>query len=259
MEKDKREALELLKGEFIEIYTELNYLKEEEGKTLEALYYSKIGYKELELHEKEIVVLSLKRKIEILNSWINTGRELDFSEIEKIVEIELEKYYTKLFQLSTQIAISNYRLENLIPVKVDIHNLYRKLAKKLHPDFNEFTELLQEYWGRLQKYYETQNLEGMKALELILNIETLVEEIEEENIQEKIDEILEKIKVLYKEKWELLEKYPYNMKIYIEDENWVKEKLETIENDIEQLKIKIEALQLMYVGLSSEVSSVWVN
>lgn len=259
MGKDKKKALELLKNEFIEIYTELEYLKDDESKNLEALYYSKIGFKEVELYQKEIEYLKLKREIELINSYINKGTKINLHQISIVINQELKNYYTELSSLSTKVCLANIIVENLVPIKKEISTLYKKLAKKLHPDFNEFTEELKKYWLQLQKYYSEQNFEGLKALEMILSFENIAV-TDEEDIDKKVSEMMEKIKNLYKEKWDLLKTYPFNMKIYIEDENWIIEKLQSLEVKIEEFNYQIEKLKPLYdVLLLDDGGKIWMN
>lgn len=110
---------------------------------------------------------------------------------------------------------------------------------------------------RLQEYYNTQNLEGMKALEIMLEIEKIEEITKIEIIEEKISEFLDKIKKMYQEKWGLLKMYPYNMKLYLEDEGWIKEKIESLEEKIKEFDLKIKELTLLFKMLEGE--RVWVN
>lgn len=259
MEYDGKNDLELLKGEFIQIYTQLDYLKKEEGKNLEALYYSKIGHKELELHEKEIEYLKLKRKVEILNSCFHRGVDYNLEEIEETIKKELESYYNSVSDLYKKITSADCRISNLVPVEKEVTSLYRKLAKRLHPDFCKEGEKYQDYWQRLQECYSTHDLDGMKSLELMLEFEAESEEDLEKDIDKKIEEIMTKIKNLYTEKWELLKTYPYNMKIYIEDEEWVKEKIESIKKEIDSFDLKIENLKNLYSLLIDRSEKIWVN
>lgn len=112
---------------------------------------------------------------------------------------------------------------------------------------------------QLQKYYSEQNFEGLKALEMILSFENIAV-TDEEDIDEKISEMMEKIKNLYKEKWDLLKTYPFNMKIYVEDENWIIEKLQSLEVKIEEFNYQIEKLKPLYnVLLLDDGGKIWMN
>ena len=63
---------------------------------LEAEYQKKIGYKELERMETEIIARRYKRQIELIQAAVNRQESIEESEIENQLDDEFQEWYRKI-------------------------------------------------------------------------------------------------------------------------------------------------------------------
>lgn len=143
-----------LSQEFASLLEEEENLLLHEKPVLLAKYNLTIGGYVLKYLEKQLEYLKLKRKIELLQSYINRGEVVDLASVEVAVAGEFQDWMSRISNLKQEIleaqegSFVTIRQE----VVLEIKNLYKKLARKLHPDLNKnLTEKGKLLWNRLQR------------------------------------------------------------------------------------------------------------
>ena len=167
---------------------ERDYLLYHVKPNIEALYLSLVGGNKLELLKIQTEVYALKRKMELMQACLNTGREIIPEIIETILEKEMEGQNAKLREEAKKIEDAHNRLKGPgldKDERILIRDLYFKLAKLLHPDLHpEYTDQMLALWHQVTEAYKYGDLKKMSVLEIIaghlsfpMEIPTLTEEL----------------------------------------------------------------------------------
>ena len=112
--------------------------------------------------------------------------------------------------------------------------LYRKIAKKIHPDLNPVTEnnpALSELWINVMNAYHRNDLESLERLEVQIN--SILRKTGISADETDIPDIQDKIQILENEIENILSTDPYQYKFILDDEELVKEKKEELSKEIE--------------------------
>jgi len=129
-----------------------------------------------------------------------------------------------------------------------IKELFRKLAKKLHPDINKnLTKEEIELWNKIKEAYENNDLVSLIVLEGIIDNIEIKEDVSIDSIEENIEKIknkIEKINIIIKES---LNEFPLNLREVINNESFIQSKKDELNKEIKIYKEKINELnKLIY-------------
>ncbi|MEG1254590.1 J domain-containing protein [Clostridium sp.] len=227
---------------------ELYIMVEEEKEDLihkEIIYYESkylsifgdIIYKKL---DESIEIRRLRRKIGLVQGYINNNRKIDFQAINKTIEEELKDFFRQQENLKQDIKSGKEYIE-LPELSNDeikyVKKIFRTLAKKFHPDLNsDLSTKKRRFWDRILKAYENNDLEQLRLLSTLLEDQGDVEEVNE------IDDIkanIEKIKNLIKKTEEFIHErkneFPLNIKGQLSDEQWIINEKECFTQEVENL------------------------
>ena len=114
-----------------------------------------------------------------------------------------------------------------------IRQIYRRIAKKLHPDLNPLTEQhkeLMELWLRNLTAYQCNDLKEIEEVEFL--VDQALAALGEGKTTITIPDIDEKIENLYKEIDKIKSTDPYLYKEILNDESLIKEKKQELENEL---------------------------
>ncbi|MDR0574720.1 MAG: hypothetical protein LBG96_11935 [Tannerella sp.] len=233
-----KEKYLLLKGEYVKLLTDKDCLLEWGKPQLEALYTVKIGIKQLELLELRMEVKRLKKMTELAVACLNRNEPVDWSKIEKTVDMGLEKDYEKILTEASRVAQANNLLSNLASPErsVELRKLYRSLAKELHPDVNpDLTESQKKLWHAVRRAYEHGDLESLRALSVMAqDIESNADKLSDDDFHLQIELLKAGIEKLMVEIEHIHSEFPFNIEKELRNEEWVKKQNEQTEALIEQ-------------------------
>jgi hypothetical protein len=122
------------------------------------------------LHELEIGAARLKREAELVQACINTGREIDYEEIQAILDAEFAEWQARLEAEIDDLTHHRGMLQYLLDVKIArrLRSCFRVLARRLHPDLHPVqTNTDVELWHRVLAAYKAQDVDELEALELV--------------------------------------------------------------------------------------------
>jgi hypothetical protein len=217
---------------------------------LQTEYMLSIGKLEYVVFEYQCKILRSKRKIDIIQAFLNREQSYNIVEIEKQLDNEYQEYIKKL--LEKQKEIENARLKNSNygePLSdeetSELKKLYTLIVKKLHPDINPNTT--EEQHGQFVdavNAYKNANLPELRVIYLLLE-KTSVKET-----KNTVDKLMEKKELLLNEKDYLLneiqkikETFPYSVKDLLQDEAKLQEKIDALSNQLTEYQEQYDNIE----------------
>ncbi len=236
-----KEQLEVLKIGYVALLNDKDVLLNWGKPQLEALYNTRVGIHKIELLKLQLSIKALKRKLELVRSAINTNQKIDFAEIELTIAIELANVQEQIMIESNKVLVGKKLLANLDSPQrsSDLRNIFRSLAKELHPDVNpNLTKEQQDIWQMVLDAYNFGDIDKLKAISLVYEkeIRGTEKEYTEAEISLVIESIKEGCKVLQNEIDEIKGTFPFTIENEIKDEEWVKNENDKTNKDLLSLK-----------------------
>jgi hypothetical protein len=162
----KRDALH---SQIAAVLTDLHSLADS-GPVVIGHYAVAFGDRLTRLHAAEIETARLKREIDLVQAAINSGRELDYNQIQATLDAEFAEWQAKLKAEADNLTRHREALDHLLdPAKVRaLRERFRVLARRLHPDLNPSQAPAEaELWHRVTAAYDTNDIEELDALEIL--------------------------------------------------------------------------------------------
>jgi len=248
-----------LSAEIIELQKDIASLEQELGKViferdemlntvkpnLEAEYQKKIGYKELEHMETEITARRYKRQIELIRAAVNRQESIKEKEVNKQLDNEFQEWYKKIKKQYQKVKEAENRLNSFMSddENEEFKKLYRQLVFKLHPDLNpNQTKDEENLWHRVQLTYKSGDLEEMRSLMIILEVQDSSVELpsSKDILQKWQTKLIKQIQKIINNMSELEQEFPFNIAGKLADKAWVNTKVERIQEQINQWQEKCE-------------------
>jgi len=165
------EKHDALQSQIAAVLTDIHSLKDS-GPVVIGRYAAAFSTRLFRLHEAEIESARLKREIELIQAAINSGSEVDYEQIQAILEAEFAEWQARLVEEIDNLTHHWGMLETsefLDPRIVrKLRERFRMLARRLHPDLNPSQSPAQaELWHRVTAAYEAQDLDELDALEIL--------------------------------------------------------------------------------------------
>ncbi len=224
------------------------------GPMLEARYMEAFGALDMAVYEAYVAVAALKRKIDLVQAYLNRNESPDLLKIEAVLKEEFESYQKELQRLAGKMAWAEALLkcEALSAEETRrLKELYREMARGLHPDLNpDLTEKMEGLWNRVQKAYKDGDLPLMEALyeifltskdghkESIEESEDAFAELEARHnrVKERVNSYLAKIAGLEKE-------YPFKFENLLADDKQVEKHQQELKSQTQGYNEQIKELQ----------------
>jgi hypothetical protein len=224
---------------------------------LEYLYVSKLGYLQIEVLQLQLRIKALKRKIELIVACINTEVPVDLISIELQIAVELADAEKTIMQASTDLENATYMLSHLASPtnSKELRDLYKQLAKQLHPDVNaNLTDRQKELWHIVQQAYDAGDLEKLRTIPIVYEEELLAANqtsasYTEEELLVKIKVLQEGIQVLEKQMLDIKQEFPFSMQHQILDDDWIAEEKSEQEKEIKALTNLEQSINQDYLNL----------
>ena len=187
--------------------------------------------------ELKIECIKLKKMIAFCQTKQNRGEAVDPQEMNECIEQEMRLYYHELHDM---VERNNAAKDSKVIDEIRVSRskkIYRRLAKKLHPDVNEKTrsnEKLHELWNRIVDAYKKSDVDELENLEVLTNqiLDQLGDEgieIDQENLKERIDRVIKQIN-------EILSTEPYIYLEILEDEEKINKRKEELKAEQEEFR-----------------------
>jgi len=206
---------------------------------LQTEYMLSIGKLEYAVFEYQCKILRAKRKIDIIQSYLNREQPYDITEIEKQLDKEYHEYTEKLLEKQKEIESARFKNSNYgKPLteeeSTELKKLYTLIVKKLHPDINpNTTEEQHAQFIDAVNAYKNANLSELRVIYLLLDKISVTE------TENTMDKIVSRKEILLNEKEYMLnviknikDTFPYNIKNLLQNENERKHKIDELSNQL---------------------------
>lgn len=209
---------------------------------------------------RKIECIRLKKMIAYCQKQINRGHKINMDEAGEAVDTEMAAYYVDLMDMMAR----NEEAKNAKSVDqlhlLSSKRIYRRLAKKLHPDINEKTETNEDLsllWNRIVSAYQMSDDEELENLEVLAR--KVLNDLGDEGYKIVLDDLEERIVKLEKIISELISTEPYIYRELLADPDKVKEKKDELQAELDEYTMYLAQLTDTFEGMISKegVSLTW--
>ncbi len=187
--------------------------------------------------KQKIACIERKKMLSYCMIYHNRGESVDMTRVQEQLKRDMVEYQQ---QLNNMIA-DNEACKNFkrIPEHyvIKIRQIYRRIARKLHPDLNPLTEQheeLMELWRRNITAYNCNDLKEIEEVEVL--VDKALEALGQGKTEITIPDIDLKIEKLYEEINKIRTTDPYLYRELLDDPSLVKEKQQELEDELKEYK-----------------------
>ena len=221
-------------------------------------YIREFGELIVDVFEKKIACIELKKKIEFCQMMINRDGRINMAALETYIQKEMEEFRKNLKEMADEAEAARKATRISEYEFLQIKKIYRKIVKLIHPDINPQTqesEVMMDLWQRVVIAYNCNKLKDLQELEVL--VAKVLEQIDG-RIEIDIPDIEEKIAELEKEIKEVVSTDPYQFKYILEDPEAIKLKKEELTEELKEYEEYAESLKEIYNNLfESGVVFTW--
>ena len=154
----------------IDLLVEIDDIRLRQIPIITAEYEVKIGCWQAELLRAQIAVRRAKRKLELARVYENRDEKIDIVACEHQLDEELREWHDKLVATMARYKEAVGFKSSLKPLSANkfnsVKSLYRKLAKRLHPDLHPGNPEAAELFLMANQAYENGEFEVLESLEV---------------------------------------------------------------------------------------------
>lgn len=190
-----------------------------------------------ELFRKKIECIEKKKKISYCQARVNKGMEINEYEMNSYIESTMADYYEQLEDMITETMISKQGLPITVSEQRKIKEIYRYLAKKIHPDKRPDLEddlYIKELWNEIVRAY-TYNALG-ELEELKFRVEMYLEDIDDDDVVIEFPDIEDRISKVSEEIQIILNTNPYQYRYILEDQIVIEHRKRELKDEIENYR-----------------------
>jgi hypothetical protein len=208
---------------------------------------------------------AMKRRIELVQANLNRGETVAPNLIESQIETEFHAFLSKINEQEIKNRqaefVSNSGFLSVADSR-EIQTIYRKSAKKLHPDFvGNDSKQHHEIWLQVAAAYQNTDLQTLRSLDLVIdsllqNEATLQTENSIEVLENRQEKLLAQTKLILNEISKIRKSEKFELAEKLEDEIWCDEQREIFQTKIfgetENLKRLTEIFQHLLSTIQPE-------
>lgn len=200
-------------------------------------YMNTFGKLITDLFALKISCIEKKKTIAYFQLMANQGKTVVFSEMKQYIETVMTEYRKQLDDMIKERENSKFDGQLTEMEALEIKKIHRDIAKKIHPDLNDFGDKSDEFnelWLQASIAYKLNDLEELKELEVLVN--KALNDFGKSPSHINIADIDGKISALEKEIEQIKITDPYQYKFLLENSEAVNEKKQEIADEIEEYK-----------------------
>jgi hypothetical protein len=186
---------------------------------------------------------------------VNRGISPNFNEIELIIDMETVNAQAQIMAEAEKIYQSQELLDNLSsPTDTrELKKIYYTIAKNLHPDINpDLTDSQKKIWQLVLDAYKECDADKLKALSLVYEKEITREEKftgNTDEIQLQIETLRRSCMALQEQITTIKSQFPFTIEDNLKNEQWVKEQVYNVEQEVNRLRVYKSELETEYSKL----------
>ncbi len=207
-------------------------------------YISVFGDLTTAVFKQKIACIEKKKMLSMCLMYFNRGESVDIKKVNEQIRVEMADYQK---QLDAMIA-DNETCKQMkrIPESdvLRIRQIYRRIAKRLHPDLNPLTEQHEELlnlWMRNLTAYQCNDLKELEELEVL--VEQALSALGDGKTVLSIPDIQEKINALQSEIEQIRSTDPYRFREILADEGLIREKKKGLAEECNEYRRYAEQLE----------------
>ena len=217
---------------------------EKEAEQYRMAYFREFGELITDAFQTRIDCIALKKSIGFCQAKLNAGEEIDPISMQEYIDKSMLAYRGQMEDLLSLTEAG----KSLTPISVleaeDIRRIYRRIAKKLHPDICPLTEEepeLMELFQKALSAYRRNDLKALREAETLIN--RFLKEHGEEPEPVEIEDLPEKIEDLEAEITQIIGTEPYTYKTLLEDPEAIEKKRAELEAEKDEYQAYKKVLQ----------------
>jgi len=198
-------------------------------------YMLSIGKLEYAVFEYQCKILRIKRKIDIIQAFLNREQSYNIAEIEKQLDKEYQEYTEKLIEKQKEIENarankSSYGKLLTEEESTELKKLYTLIVKKLHPDINPNTTEEQHcQFVDAVNAYKNANLSELRIIYLLLEKTSVTETVNSmDKLKTKKELLINEKNYLINEIQKIKETFPYTIKDLLQDNDKLQHKIDEL-------------------------------
>ncbi len=220
-----------LRAELRESMDDWHRLSTEVRPRLHAQYHLHFGELERELQVVALRSAELFRRVELLSIKVSRGEVLTqhiIDLINQVVDSEYARFAMRIreaFDLDTEQRERASRSRDDQHTDGELVNMYRTLAKQLHPDStgNDSADAV-AIWHRVQQAYGAKNVSQMKSLLSMMGASDMLRgeasDWDLERWQQEVGRLETRLRVEHRKLRKLRSEEPFTLEHVIDDEQW---------------------------------------
>ena len=245
-------------GRYEELIVQRDQLRKD-ATSIEISYKQEFGDLITESFKAKIESIKLKKTIAKITQAVNRGEKVDMARIEKEIKHEMSAYSEQLKSMVMDVSMAKESTSSPAYVVEQVKRIYRRLAKKIHPDIYlgfETDDEAQGLWREIMIAYASNDLDAMQDLEVKV-IRLMDDEIEKPKLT--FSELEERIERLEREIDRILHTKPYIYAELLEDEEATKKRKQELSDELEEYRAYVKQLSntLDELVKRSGVNLVW--
>lgn len=200
-------------------------------------YIHEFGDRIAAVFKQKVACIERKKMLSYCMIYRNRGESVDMQKVQEHIKRDMKEYQQQLHDM----IADNEACKNMkrIPEHhvMKIRQIYRRIAKKLHPDMNPLTEQheeLMELWQRNVTAYNCNDLKELEEIEVL--VDKAFEALGQGQTEITIPDIDFKIERLYEEIEKIKTTDPYLYKNLLEDPALVQEKKNALDEELNEYK-----------------------
>jgi len=221
-------------------------------------YDNIFGDLEFQIKQKSDQAERIHRRIDLLSIKLKKGQKIDKSTvnyINMVVENEQQKKQNQNGFSQSKSAQNNVINQYGNQSIESNSQIYRTLAKKLHPDLNGENDYFNKFWDNIQDAYKKGNVHRLRLFHQTLCSSSLGNDSsnpkdEEINLRREIRVLEANIKEEKDKLNKLKSTEPFNLQEKLEDNNWVNQRKDILQKKLEVLDNRIKNNEKFLINIS---------
>ncbi len=205
-----------------------------EGESLALEYIRVFGQLIADVFRKKIECIEKKKKIAVCQACVNRGKPIIETEADNYIRSTMAEYYDELDSMLNDLSFASDVSPITLSEKKKIKEIYRYLAKLIHPDKRPDLaedEMIQMLWREIYAAYTYNDLASLE--ELKFRTENYLDQIDGSRLQTPIPDLENRIAIVCDEIETLINSNPYQYRQILRDHEAVEKKKRELQEELE--------------------------